>query len=104
MALLSLFERIHAFEDGLVLRGTDQSDILLLENLGIDSLATVLVAVVGNPVDEEQAQDLDSVLIELDLLVQVFLDGLGDHLAFDEEVIDIADGLIDPQEQVLGGE
>ena len=37
-----------------------------------------VVAVVGDLVDEEQAQDLDAVLLQLQLLVQMALDGVLD--------------------------
>ena len=84
-----------------------QSLVLFLEDAGIvalDRVAVVVVlAVLFDRIDEEQAENLDPLGPQAFFLVQVLLDGPADHLPLHRQRVHVAEGLADAQKVLAAG-
>ena len=66
--------------------------------------SVIVGAVVGHAIDEEEAQHLDALRSQPELLVEVLVDGLADLQALVLVLVDLADGLAEPHDRLGAGE
>ena len=89
--------QIRTFKESIVFRFSYRPGILLFKHQSEFALLRMAVfivpAVVGNPVDKKQAENLDALRTQPQLFIQMFLDGLADLQELVFVRINFANGL-----------
>ena len=89
--------QIHFLKQALVIRMFGEAAVFLLKDAGVVALHRIAVGIVVpvllDGIDEEQAEHLDALRTEALLLIQVLLDSAVDHLALHGQRLHVAVGL-----------